>query len=390
MYAILRTAKLKTAGNCGGLNNHLERKMEVPNADKDLTYLNHRQVGSGDLAKDVSNRIKGAGIDKPRKNAVLAIEHLMTASPEAFVLTKKLSSKTGKHVLTGSQEDIDRWKKFRESCYDWLMKQYGKENIVNFTTHLDEQTPHIHAVVVPIDSKGKLNCRDYLGGREKMRGLQDSFAQIHQELGLERGIKGSKANHGTVKQFYAHANGFTQAPSLEISLTPSQASIQAPQTDFFGRMKESPDDYKEAQEKRLKAQFEVQQKKVLEQAREKMVSLHQAAQAAEILKKENEKLKGEMKGLQNQVKDLTGKVEQLSDKLIFQTKQAEDLIGNVVLNKISKEELLQAISEVPAKKNSRQEKIRDLLIGIGLPVKQAQVEEKEEVKVSRSKRVGLG
>jgi hypothetical protein len=87
-FAIVRTAKLKTAGNLGGLNNHLERKMEVPNADPELSHLNRRKVGSGDLAKDVTNRLQAAGIEKPRKNAVLAIEHLMTASPEAFPFKK--------------------------------------------------------------------------------------------------------------------------------------------------------------------------------------------------------------------------------------------------------------------------------------------------------------
>jgi hypothetical protein len=87
-FAIIRTAKLKTAGNLGGLNNHLERKMEVPNADADLSHLNQRRVGSGDLARDVTHRLQAAGIEKPRKNAVLAIEHLMTASPEAFPFKK--------------------------------------------------------------------------------------------------------------------------------------------------------------------------------------------------------------------------------------------------------------------------------------------------------------
>jgi FtsZ-binding cell division protein ZapB len=390
MYAILRTAKLKTAGNCGGLNNHLERKMEVPNADKDLTYLNHRRVGSGDLAADVSTRIKGAGIDKPRKNAVLAIEHLMAASPEAFQLKKGLDPQTGKMTLTGPTADIERWQAFKKNCYKWLNDQYGKENIVNFTTHLDEQTPHIHAVVVPIDKKGKLNCREYLGGREKMRGLQDSFAQVHQELGLERGIKGSKANHGTVKQFYAHANEYKQAPSIQIHVEGFQASIEAPQTNFYGKMKQDPADYTAEQEKRLNAQIEAQQKKALDKAKGKMVELHQAAIAAEVIKKENEKLKGEMKGLQSQVKDLTGKVAQLSKTIVHQSSQAAVLIEGIVLDKISKKELGQAILEVPAKEDKKQESIRSLLTGIGISVEEVPIEQKKEVKQMKEHKRGGG
>ena len=66
--------------------------------------------------------------------------------------------------------------------------------------------PHIHAVIVPIDEKGKLNARGYFGGREKMRGMQDSFAKQMQPLGLERGIKGSKARHVDVKEYYSRLN----------------------------------------------------------------------------------------------------------------------------------------------------------------------------------------
>lgn len=390
MYAILRTAKLKTAGNCGGLNNHLERKMEVPNADKDLSYLNKRHIGSGDLAADVSDRIKSAGIEKPRKNAVLAIEHLMAASPEAFRFKKGSHQQTGKPTLLGPKEDWEKWRAFEKNCHQWLKDQYGEKNIVNFTTHLDEQTPHIHAIVVPIDAKGKLNCRDYLGGREKMRGLQDSFAQVHQALGLERGIKGSKATHTTVKEFYAHANEYKQAPSLQIQVEGFQASIEAPQKDFLGRLKQDPAEYTEQQQQRLNAQLEVQQKKVLEKAKEKMVELHQAAIAAEAIKKENQKLKGELKGLQSQIKDLTNKAGQLSDTIIRQTNQAMLLVKDILTGAISKEELKKAIVELPGKEDKKQESIRDLLKGIGIPVKQAPIEQKIDVKQDKEQKRNRG
>jgi len=130
-FAIIRTAKLKTAGNLGGLNNHLERKMEVPNADADLSHLNNRRVGSGDLARDVAQRIDGAGIEKPRKNAVLAIEHLMTASPEAFPLRKEKSpdGSYSPYQLVGNKSDIERWQAFEKNCMIWLMERYGKNNV---------------------------------------------------------------------------------------------------------------------------------------------------------------------------------------------------------------------------------------------------------------------
>lgn len=196
MFAILRVAKLKTPGNVGGLNAHLTRTMDVPNADPELAKFNSRPVGSENLWKDVQQRFDSLGIT-PRKNAVLAIDHIITASPEAFPFEKGL--KDGKVTLRGN---VDKWKDFQSSAMEWLTETYGKANIVNFTVHHDELTPHIHAVITPIDSKGKLNCRDFLGGRDKLRDMQTTFAKKVEHLGLKRGIEGSKAIHQDVKRFY--------------------------------------------------------------------------------------------------------------------------------------------------------------------------------------------
>jgi hypothetical protein len=46
--------------------------------------------------------------------------------------------------------------------------QFGEDNIVNFALHLDESTPHVHAVVTPI-YEGKLNAKHWTGGGEAMR-----------------------------------------------------------------------------------------------------------------------------------------------------------------------------------------------------------------------------
>lgn len=201
MFAICRIEKLKSSGNIGGLNSHLTRTMEVPNCDKELSWLNHREVGSNDLNLDIQKRLEAAKII-PRKNAVLAVEHLLTASPEYFKLNK-VQREGKKPNLTGNVQDYNV---FKSNAIEWLNERYGKENVVNITVHLDETTPHIHAIVVPIDSKGKLNARSFFGGRDKMREMQDSYANKMKPLGLVRGVEGSKAQHTTIKEFYGMLN----------------------------------------------------------------------------------------------------------------------------------------------------------------------------------------
>jgi hypothetical protein len=80
------------------------------------------------------------------------------------------------------------------------------ERIVRAELHLDEMTPHIHAYLVPLDSLGQLNCKSLFGGREKMRRFQDDYHAAVQHLGLERGIKGSLAQHQDMKDFYQIVN----------------------------------------------------------------------------------------------------------------------------------------------------------------------------------------
>ena len=159
-----------------------------------------------------------------RKNGVYAIEILMTASPEHFNFCK-IRKEDGSAALTGN---IENWKNFDKNCQNWLISEFGNKNIVNYTIHLDEGTPHIHAVIVPlVDSKKtkqvplkdflgrptnlkdvevpvkKLSAKSFIDGREALRRLQDTFAEVHKERGLKRGLEGSKAKHTTVKEFYA-------------------------------------------------------------------------------------------------------------------------------------------------------------------------------------------
>ena len=211
-FAILRVAKIKTAGGAGALSAHIERTMDVPNADEELRHYNKRHFGSGDLWHDIKQKLSDNEITEVRKNGVYALEFLMTASPEHFSF-HKVKNEDGSIELKGI---VKNWHEFQKKSATWLAKEFGKENIVNFTTHFDEQSPHIHAVVMPItqgkNGKKKLSAKSFIDGRKKLRALQDSFADIHKENGLKRGLEGSKAKHTEVKDFYA---SIKSNPALE-------------------------------------------------------------------------------------------------------------------------------------------------------------------------------
>ena len=178
-FAILRTEKLKTFGNIGGSLAHNFRDIETPNADADRTIKNSHSLKSSD---EVMNAIQLRLPEKRRSDAVLCIEHLITASP------------------TWDGWGTEREHEFFENSKKWLEKQYGSKNVVAVSIHRDETTPHMIAYVVPVDdATGKLNAKKWLGGRAKMSQMQSDFADQVRSLGLERGIEGSKAKTPKLK-----------------------------------------------------------------------------------------------------------------------------------------------------------------------------------------------
>ena len=184
-YAILRTAKLKTMGNIGGSLAHSYRTIETPNADPNLTPKNYHSVATPEAVKQA---IKDRLPEKRRSDAVLCIEYLITASPEW-------------EGWGNSLED-----EFFKRSAQWLMDKHGEENIAGMSVHRDISTPQLVAYVVPIDQKGKLNCKDFLGGRVKLNQMQTDFAKTVANLGLTRGKEGSKAKHTSIKEYYHDIN----------------------------------------------------------------------------------------------------------------------------------------------------------------------------------------
>lgn len=83
-YAILRTAKLKKFSNISGSARHNFREKETPNADSELTKKNYTSgcQSSKELLIEVKKRLET--VSTVRKNAVLAVEYFIGASPEWF------------------------------------------------------------------------------------------------------------------------------------------------------------------------------------------------------------------------------------------------------------------------------------------------------------------
>jgi len=206
-YAIFRIGR-KYKTNDGSLKNtlnsikgfqrHMEREMEVPNANTSID--NEILIGNADVYGTAWQYLQGI---KLRKNNIVARELLLTASPAFF---KGLSS-----------QDLEKWE---NSNVNWLEENFGN-NCVYATLHKDETTWHIHALVIPKFQKENgryiLSNTRYFDGIEKLREWQDNYANGMQKhfRSLNRGIKYSKAKHMEIRHFYNLINTNLQEKDIE-------------------------------------------------------------------------------------------------------------------------------------------------------------------------------
>jgi hypothetical protein len=280
-YAIIRTQKLKSGQAVRRSLLHAYREQETPNADPSKTPDNTHD-GASDVGEALA-RFNARLPEKVRKNAVLVVEYLVTGTPETM------------HGKTRTEQDA-----YFLGALDWLKAKHGADNVVCAGIHRDETTPHMYAYVVPIDERGKLNCRAFLGGAKALSELQTDFAQQVGRLhGLERGVPRSKARHVPIREYYTRVNeAFQPLPEVK---TPAPAKPRpAPEKPglFAGKQakEEWEQDYAkwERQQEAAAAQHQKRQAEVKAQrdaAVETAKRLQAQAKEAEALKASEARLK---------------------------------------------------------------------------------------------------
>lgn len=195
-YAVYHTEKGNTSS--GGIGSHIDREKGAEHtyrhADPKRLHLNKIfEVPEGrekmKLSEAIADRIEKGykGQKAIRKDAVKYQTHVLTGSHEQM---KKIFSNENTSKLW-----IDKNR-------EWLEKQYGKENIVRFNLHLDEKTPHIQAVTIPLTSDGRLSAKEIMGNKMVMQSRQDSYAEAMKEFGLERGQRSTGIKHESAREFY--------------------------------------------------------------------------------------------------------------------------------------------------------------------------------------------
>ena len=186
-YAIIRNTKY-TKKQLNLVYRHNERK-NTNYANKDIDRNKSKVNYSIKICNmPYEKRLKEIMKEKDLKGKIknisnVACEYIITASPDFF---EELS-----------EEEI---KRYFETAYKFVcgFKNLGEEYILSAKVHLDESTPHMHLIYLPVvhtkDKKSgkdieKLCCTDFWKGKNSYKVLQDNFYKYVTRAGfeLERG-----------------------------------------------------------------------------------------------------------------------------------------------------------------------------------------------------------
>lgn len=178
-YAIMRGEKRKT-GDVRGITAHIARTQPTPNADVSQQHRNYAVVGPAwDDQKGINAAIEARTPKKYRKDAVRAIEYIVSASPEWFEANSEKQAAL-----------------YFERAVDWFQDEFGTQNVVSAVVHNDESSPHMHILVVPLDAEtGRLNGKWFFGNKGVLQKRQSRFADHMAEFGVERGKPDPNRKH---------------------------------------------------------------------------------------------------------------------------------------------------------------------------------------------------
>ena len=225
-YAIIRNEKL-TRAQAMGAYKHNERKTRNhsnKNIDSTKTELNYY------LKKNELSYIKEFDKIKEKydlKGQIRSNSNIMCEM--AFTSDQKFFDKIG----------YEESKRYFEESYKFICeyKNLGEQNIISAVVHMDEDTPHMHLLFIPVihttDKQGnkidKVCCRDFWKGKNSYRDLQNSYFKHISEKGfkLERGelVEVTNREHYSVQEYkkitnFENTKELLKSIKLELPETP--------------------------------------------------------------------------------------------------------------------------------------------------------------------------
>lgn len=220
-YGIFRVQGINTLNDLAQIGSHNKREKKAyksnPNIKLELTPNNIELVpltekyvkGFKNLTKEYEKE-HNERMKTEREDRKKTYSQMLNKS-RSVVADELMFTATHKFFDNMSKDEMLEW---ANTCMDFVYNDLGytKEQVLHATLHLDEATPHIHCVVVPLVKKldkrtnterYTISKKQYIRDNIHLSELQDVYNVRLREKGyeLERGIKGSNAKYQKVREF---------------------------------------------------------------------------------------------------------------------------------------------------------------------------------------------
>lgn len=220
-YGIFRVQGINTLNDLAQIGSHNKRekkayksnpdiKLEQTKNNVELVPLKEKYVkGFHNLTKEYRKQHEEKQKTE-REDRKRSYSEMLNKS-RSVVADELLFTATNKFFKDKDADFILQW---ANTCMDFVYNDLGytKEQVLHATLHMDELTPHIHCVVVPLVKKldkrtnterFTISKKQYIRDNIHLSELQDIYNLRLREAGfeLERGIKGSDRKNIKIKEF---------------------------------------------------------------------------------------------------------------------------------------------------------------------------------------------
>lgn len=308
-YAIVRNEKYKRE-NLKGIYRHNERKNKNysnKNINQELSYLNyslkdckHSYEKKFELIREKYN-LKG----QIKSVSNIVCEYIITSDKEFF-------------NSIGAEET----KRYFETAYKFVCdyKSLGEQYILSAKVHMDEETPHMHLVFIPVvhtqDKKGndidKIACSEFWKEKDSYRQLQDAFYNYIKanNFNLERGNENGRVHLSVedYKKITGFENSKTVLQDIELQL-PDVPNIKDFNKLMLGR------------DEKIEELIIKPKDKLIEKLHEENCSLHHELYKQCRLVDKAEKYEKERQSILAENKEIKGQLETLEKDYSIKLKQ---------------------------------------------------------------------
>ena len=147
----------------------------VPKSSDEVLEVLKRRI------KTVKPQVKKDGSPKPlRKDAVVMRPLILQLDPKFW--NENFPDWAEKPL---DENDDPRFQKFIEAQIEWAKSEFGAENVIGGSLHMDEYSPQLQLLITPVTDDGRLSQRDFFKGPGDIKRQHMEYRQKLQSVGYD-------------------------------------------------------------------------------------------------------------------------------------------------------------------------------------------------------------